>query len=488
MRRLKKILLKILVGLGIIYLLLLIPDSKQPAGSPAPQEPFVWQQDARWSKLEQQFDKALTQPPVVIDSAVAILMQQQQQLLQQLALQPLPATDSGWLQLLNNYFEMAPLVAARPVHRDTFLACYNTTRNLVKQQSQYWDINQKNIRNTLYQLLYGMRAATEEVLLQTDTLPYAPVLNVTATPALSPATNLLGIQVHSGDLLVSRGGAPVSALISRGNNYPGNFSHVALIYVDEKNTAYLVEAHIEKGVAIASAQQYVQDKKLRFMVLRPRADLPAIKANPLLPHQAAKFAYDAAQQRHIPYDFKMDFYDSSALFCSEVASYAYKKQGIHLWQAVSSISSQGVVNWLSNFGVTHFVTQMPSDLEYDPQQSVVAEWRDPETLQNDHLDNAVMDALLLQADKGKTIGYNHWLLPPVRILKGYCMLLNLFGKPGIIPEGMSATRALKNQTFVAMYNRVKNQTQVLVNAFIQQHHYYPPYWQLLALANTAAGS
>src|SRR5690606_12620289 len=135
---------------------------------------------------------------------------------------------------------------------------------------------------------------------------------------------------------------------------------------------------------------------------------------------------------------KMNFYDSTAMFCSEVGSYAYKKKGIQLWQDVSTISSQGVVNWLSAFGVENFATQMPSDLEYDPQLAIVAEWRNPETLFKDHIDNAVMDALIEKADEGKTINYNIGQLPIVRVLKGYCMIKNLFGKVGVIPEGMSA--------------------------------------------------
>jgi hypothetical protein len=54
-----------------------------------------------------------------------------------------------------------------------------------------------------------------------------------------------------------------------------------------------------------------------------------------------------------------------------------------LWMGISHISSPGLRKWLSAFGVTHFETQEPSDLEYDPQLVVVAEWRDPETLRKD---------------------------------------------------------------------------------------------------------
>jgi Permuted papain-like amidase enzyme, YaeF/YiiX, C92 family len=487
MQKFKKYFIRILIILVALYLLLLIPDSEKQNIVKAADKPFAWNQDSVWNVLEMEFKEAKNKSKSSLDTGIQSLFEKETTLLNHLQTNKLSADDSTLQILLTNYFHLAALVAAQPRQRDSFVALYNHVRNAVKQQSQSWDIDKKEARNSVYQLLYGMRAATEEVLLQTDSILFAPAINVKHETSVTPYTSIFGISVHSGDLLVSRGGAEVSAMISRGNNYPGNFSHVALIYVEEKtNQPYLTEAHIEKGVAVASAEQYVKDKKLRFMVLRPRADLPALKNDPMLPHKAAKLAYEAALSRHIPYDFKMNFYDSTALFCSEVGSYAYKKMGIQLWQAVSTISSQGVVNWLSDFGVENFVTQMPSDLEYDPQLSVVAEWRNPETLMKDHLDNAVMDALLEQADKGKQITYAHWQLPFVRMVKLWCIIKNKFGGVGIIPEGMSATQALKNQTFVALYNNVRTETQVLSNQFIKEHQYKPPYWQLVAMARSVA--
>jgi hypothetical protein len=157
-----------------------------------------------------------------------------------------------------------------------------------------------------------------------------------------------------------------------------------------------------------------------------------------------------------------------------------------LWQGVSTISSPGVVNWLKAFGVENFVTQMPGDLEYDPQLSIVAEYRDPETLLKEHTDNAVMDVLLEEADQGKQIDYNLWQLPVVRLVKGWCMIKNYFGKPAIIPEGMSATQALKNQYFVAMYQQLKEKTVDKISQFKKQNNYQPPYWQMIKLAKEAA--
>ncbi len=485
MKKLIKRWLACLVALVVIYILLLIPDSNKANVKPATQKPFTWNNDSLWNQLENNFKRAKEDNISTVDSNIHFLLAAEEKLFDKISVPNIAATDTNFKLILNNFFLLAPLIAVQPQQRDFFIQYYNKVRKQVKFQSQHWDINDVTVRNNLYQLFYGMRAAAEEVLLQTISLPFNPVVRVTDEPSLTPSAIVFGIKVHSGDLLVSRGGAEVSALISRGNDYPANFSHVALIYIDEKSVAYLIEAHIEKGVAVSSLAQYVNDKKLRCMVLRPRADLPELRQNAMLPHIAAKLVYDEASKRHIPYDFKMNFHDSTAMFCSEVGSYAYRKNGIDLWQGVSTISSPGVVNWLHAFGVENFVTQMPGDLEYDPQLSIVAEYRDPETLWKDHIDNAVMDVLLEDADKGKQINYNHWQLPIVRLVKGWCMIKNYFGKTGIIPEGMTATQALKNQYFVAMYKDLQSKATIKINQFIKDNNYQPPYWQLIKLARQA---
>ncbi len=473
--------------MAILYCLLLIPGSEKHTAIVPVDKPFAWKLDDFWKQLEKEYAKAKSGNSVVVDSAINNLFLKEQVLYNSLSAGIVSASDKRLDSFLVNYFQLAPLVAARPQYRPQLIELYNFGREKVKQQSCNWNVDGRNVRNVLYRLLYGMRIATEEVLLQTDTILFDPVLNVQNEQSATPVADIFGIKVHSGDLLVSRGGAEVSALISRGNNYPGNFSHVALLYVEEKtNLPYLIEAHIEKGVAVSSAEQYIKDKKLRFMVLRPRADLPQIKNDTMLPHKAAMAAYNKALGRHIPYDFKMNFNDSTAMFCSEVGSFAYKTFGLQLWQSPSTISSPGVIQWLGDFGVENFITQMPSDLEYEPQLSVVAEWRNPETLMKDHIDNAVMDALLEQADSGKEIDYNIWQLPVVRVIKLWCVIKNMFGGVGIIPEGMSATKALKNNAFVSMYNTAKEKTEIQAAQFIKEHNYHPPYWQLVAIAKRSA--
>ena len=487
MKKFAKKILYFIASLAIIYLLLLIPDAKQKStGTQTGKKPFAWNRDAQWLRMEELFKQAKIMDTLKLDSLITVYKNIAEKEFSFLN-KNTTAVDSGWIKTENNFFILASLVAVKQTQMPWMIDYYNRVRNLVKKQSQQWDINNVETRNTIYTLLYGLRAAVEEVLLQTDSLHFSAAMLVNNEKSATPAASIFGIEAHSGDLLVSRGGAEVSALISRGNDYPGNFSHIALIYVDEKtNDPFLIEAHIEKGVAIASVAQYENDKKLRFMVMRPRADLPLMLADSMLPQEAAKRMFNEAGKRHIRYDFKMNFNDTLEMFCSEVASYAYRTNGLQIWKYPSTISSQGVVKWLHDFGVENFVTQMPSDLEYDPQLAVVAEWRHPQTLFKDHIDNAVMDALLQKANQGKIIEYNIWQLPIVRVIKGYCIIKNMFGNMGMIPEGMSATKALKNQSFVAMHVDVKNKTMQMADEFFNQNGYRAPYWQLVKFAEAAA--
>jgi hypothetical protein len=181
----------------------------------------------------------------------------------------------------------------------------------------------------------------------------------------------------------------------------------------------------------------------------------------------------------------MDHADPAKQFCSEVAAAAYQAFGVKLWSALSRLSTPGVTTWLAALGVRHFETQEPSDLEYDPQLRVVAEWRDPETLFKDHVDNAVIDAMLEGAERGDKLDYNHWLLPFARLAKVWSVMLNQFGKIGPIPEGMSATTALRvdrlKQDHAAIVARVMTAAEV----FRTERGYAPPYWELVRLAREA---
>ncbi len=473
-----------LAALIAIYLLLLVPPQQNEVPKLKPAEsPFVWGQDGLWQRLEERFQAARNMDPEQLALLIEAKKTAADRVLRDYEALVRGPVDPIYEQLESSFFEITPLIAAIADDSDWHIRYYIRVRTKIKNDSSTWDTSAPASRDTIYRTLYGMRAAVEEIELQWGSEQMNPTMAVREEPSATPATEILGIKVHSGDLLVSRGGAEMSAFIARANDYPGNFSHVAIIYVEEgTNRPHIVEAHIDKGVAIATTAAYLEDSKLRFMVLRPRSDLPEIVDNPRLPHQAAKYVFNEANKRHIPYDFTMDYFDSTAMFCSEVGSYAYRQFGISLLEPKSTVSSDGIVSWLVTFGVENFFTLLPADLEYDPSLSVVAEWRDRETLVMDHIDNAVMDALINRANAGEELDYNLWMLPIARVLKAYSVVMNWAGKVAIVPEGMSVLTTLTNEEFKRRFRETKVRTLRMAEEFEMERGYPPPYWQLVGMA------
>ncbi len=473
---------RVLVTGMAAFLLLAIPSPSHPVpptedGAQA----FAWNRDALWQSLEARFATVRQAGCTATDTAAVRESGRIAGWLDTLAARSVGPSDPVLDSLESEFFALGPLAAACAERVAPYVAAQGEIRARIKHQSRAWDMQNDVARDRLYRALYGTRAAVEEVMLQ-HTSGLEPLLRGHEEPSQTPSAVVHGVRIHSGDMLVSRGGAPTSALIARGSDYPGNFSHVALAHVDSAGVVSVVEAHIEGGVGVADAEQYLSDRKLRIMVLRARADLPALVADPLLPHRAASRALERARSGHIPYDFAMDYTDPSRLFCSEVPSSVYRELGVILWTRTSTISSPGLRRWLGGFGVTHFETQEPSDLEYDPQLVVVAEWRDPKALRDDHIDNAVIDVMLEGAEAGDAIDYPWYLLPVGRVLKGYSAVKVALGGTGPVPEGMSAASALKNRSFTARQKAWADRVRARADQVQQAQGYAPPYWELVRTA------
>lgn len=473
--------------LAAAFALLAIPAPEPPTPPPPRRAAsFAWNRDTLWRRLEAAYARARRDDCARTRAARSPTFAALEGLLDTVAAAHLGPDAPPLDSLEAGFFALAPRVAACPGELARYVAFYERMREVIKRSSRGWDLGTVPARRRLYRALYGGRAAAEEVMLQHpgDLVALLPGV---AEPSATPGATVHGVEIHSGDILVSRGGYPTSALIARGSDYPGNFSHVGLVHVDSATRAVsVIEAHIERGVAIASAEAYLRDKKLRIMVLRLRADLPQMAADPLLPHHVATRAFERARSGHIPYDFTMDYADSTRLFCSEVASWPYRDAGITLWMGISTISRPGLRRWLSAFGVRHFETQEPSDLEYDPQLVVVAEWRDPETLFRDQVDNAVIDAMLEGADRGDRLDYPWQALPLARLARAYSTVLERFGRVGPVPEGMSAAAALRNREFSRRERRLAAVVETRAAELARAQRYAPPYWRLLSLARAAA--
>jgi hypothetical protein len=475
-----------LLALVVLYGLLLIPERTLPVPVGAGRQPFVWQRDTFWNGLEAQFREAKKLGCEGLAGPMQAAFGEARRMLNELEATNVPPSAPMFDLLETNFFQLAPMIGACPGRLPEYLQLHNSLRRAVKRQSERWPMDVSETRQHLYRLLYGARAAVEEAMLQAPPAGLPALLRGEDEPSGAPSATVLGVKIYSGDILLSRGGAATSALIARGNDFPGNFSHVALAHVDEKSgKVAVIESHIERGVVAGPIEDYLKDKKLRIMLLRLRADLPALRADPLLPHKAAGGVLRETTSRHIPYDFAMDYRDSSEQFCSEVAAVAYQRQGLKLWMGLSHLSSRGVTSWLSALGARHFETQEPADLEYDPQLRVVAEWRDPETLFKDHLDNAVIDVLLESAESGERLGHDWTRLAFARLAKGWSWVLNRFDGIGPIPEGMNATTALRVQRLKALHAGIAADVQKKVDLFRKERGYTPPYWELIRLAREA---
>ncbi|MBT3231319.1 MAG: hypothetical protein HN356_00745 [Calditrichaeota bacterium] len=476
----------IFVGLCILYMILMVPAPDPPEYPAGEKNPFAWNSDKYWAYLESEFFKARSTETDSIDLQISEGFAEIEELLISMSSDSLPPASEIFSSIEDKFFNLASLVAANPTRFEFFLALYKMLRIQVKEQSRHWDMNSQQSRDTVYRILFGGRMAVEEVIMQS---PPQIVNNVTVDfneQSVTPFVEVYGVRVHSGDILVSRGGAPTSALIARGNDYPGNFSHAALVYVSETTgEASVIESLIEHGVKISTVDDYLHDTKLRIMLLRVRSDIPSMITDPWIPHKAAGYIYQKTREEHIPYDFAMDTRDGEKQFCSEVVSQSFREWGVQLWSAVSNISGSGIKNWLSAFGVRNFKTQQPSDLEYDPKLRVVVEWRDFKTLTKDRIDNAIVDVMLEDAEAGKRLQYDIYMLPIARIVKAYSFILNLFGGTGPVPEGMNSSTALRNKRFSKDHNEIKENLQPLIKQFEHDKGYSPPYWELVRLAREA---
>lgn len=453
------------------------------AMEPGTSEPYVWNRDQLWTQLEQRFVAARVQGCQNLRSEIGGGLVRLNTLTQSIETQPLTADAPVWEKAEHQMLSLGPLIAACPDQLMVYIASVNRLHKAVKHQARKWPAQAQETRNRLYQIIYGGRTAVEEILLQIPDRGVPALWQDLPVPSAAPSIQVRGVTLYSGDMLVSRGGAATSALIARGSDYPGNFSHVSLLHVDAvTGKGSVIEALIETGVQIHTVEEYLADKKFRIMVLRLRPDLPSVIDTPDVAHRAARWAIETAGKEHIDYDFEMDFRNNDKLFCAEVIYAAYKTMDITLWTGLSHISAEGTARWLEGFGVKNFITLEPSDLEYDPQLVRVAEWRDPETLFKDHVYSAVTDAMLEGANAGETLGYNRLMLPLAWGAKAYSALKNQFGGTGPIPKGMDSKAALRSKWYTKQHSKRVDSVMKLVDQFKKDKGYIPPFWELVRLA------
>lgn len=223
-----------------------------------------------------------------------------------------------------------------------------------------------------------------------------------AEPYLLVNPKFKEFKLQSGDILISRGNAIVSAAIAQIGEQDGHFSHAALVYIDPAtNKTYAIEAHIEIGNDVRPIEDgYLKDGKVRAVVYRQK--------DPVLAAQAAKLAFDrisAAKNsgERIMYNFAMDLENEAQLFCSQVPYIAYKN-GSHgefvMGKQYQTTFGMKNKTFLNNIGVTVSHTFAPSDVELDSQLELVAEWRDLGRAHQTHRKDAVVNRIYEWMEQG----------------------------------------------------------------------------------------
>lgn len=451
---------------------------------------FNWQQDGLFNQLEVAFTRARALPVAAIREEFDTLAAQLASELETLALpdrgSPAGPPTALLLRIEELQFRLGALAAAHIELLPQAQAAIHRARLAVLEAARYWPLDVQQVRDAVYRVIYGGRNAIEEALNQNRGVEF-PALSLLASEDMayqSPAVLIEGVRLYSGDIILSRGGAPTSALIARGNVYPGNFSHVAMLYVDaDSGKAVVLQSLIEAGAVITSVEDFFAYRSRRLLVLRLRGDHPVLKNDPLAPHRAASTMRKEILRRHIGYDFALDWQDPERMFCAEVPYHGYRGVGVELWRWRSHLDAPGLKRWLGDLGVRHFETIIPADIEYDPSLVPVAEWRDLSALRQDRLDNAVLDVLLEEADRGLRIDYRWYKYPFYVLVKGWSWLVDQFGVEPPIPEGMSIEAALRVSALVHdIHPHLYQELEAAADAFREQQGYAPPYWDLLELA------
>ncbi len=211
---------------------------------------------------------------------------------------------------------------------------------------------------------------------------------------INPTEN--DLDLRSGDVLLSRGTAFTSAAIARIGDDDSQFSHLAILYVDEATgEKYVVEAHIEIGTKVSSLETYASDGKARALVFRqPDKELGKV---------AAKKIYDLATKatnsgKNIPYDFGMNLRNHDEIFCSEIVEYGYELAARELGREFKipkfpTTFSMKNRTFLEGIGVKSKETFAPADIEVDPRFKLISEWRDFDRIRLTHYHDAVLTAM-----------------------------------------------------------------------------------------------
>lgn len=184
------------------------------------------------------------------------------------------------------------------------------------------------------------------------------------------------IQFQAGDLFLIRGKSYVSGMIARIGDTELQFSHLAIIGLNDNNEKVVVEALIPYGTTITPFDVWMKQRETRAVLFRYRDAEVARKA--------AKSAFDLANtyikkfNHTIPYDFKMSSLDTDAIFCAELIENAFLSgsgSAVLLPENKTMTTKFKSTSFLKNMGIEASEIFAPGDIEFDSRFDLIAEYR-----------------------------------------------------------------------------------------------------------------
>ncbi len=201
------------------------------------------------------------------------------------------------------------------------------------------------------------------------------------------------VEFKTGDILMVRAMSFVSATIARVGDEDGQFSHAAMIYVDN-GTPYVIESLIESGVGITPLKEWRAGHHARTVLYRMKDRELAVRAATKLYEVVKK---RLAEGNPVPYDFKMKTDQHDEIFCAEIVQWALDMVTDghspipHYMTEFNEFRNH---NFLYQLTIDEVKTFSPNDLEVEPAVEVVAEWRNYEATRLRRVQDVVLVSIL----------------------------------------------------------------------------------------------
>ena len=296
--------------------------------------------------------------------------------------------------------------------------------------------------------------------------PYRAFTGPNNNTLIHPSFDIDGqsLLFQSGDVLVVRGLRHNSAAIARVGDVDSQFSHAAMVHIDDKGRHRILEALIEEGATISNFEYTLEHGLGRAVLFRHRdSDMAARAADKMYERIKASRSMGG---KHIFYDFSMELGDYKELFCSKLIREGYDRAsgGLVELPTYPTEFRYAPRDFLDRIGVTAEESFAPGDMELETQFHAVAEWRDYRKTSTLRLMDMVMVKLFEWMEQ------KNYIFRPTFMIR----LIGFFGKlTGHLPN------AIKDFLTFVVPKVPSNMTKSTIEAIAMLHKTAEPLFQEL---------